>query len=382
MHLALTRRLAAAAAVGCSVLSLAQAEKMRVFVGTYTGPKSEGIYAFDFDNETGEAQALGLAAKTSNPSFLALSPDRRFLYAVNEDAQWNGMQGGSVTAFAIPEKGASLKQLNQQSTQGAAPCHLSVAGTGKVVLAANYGGGSVVTLPVRPDGSLGGSAVFIQHTGSSVNPNRQKEPHAHSINVSPDDRYALVADLGVDKVFVYQLDPNLGALIPNNPPALNLTPGSGPRHFAFSPNGKLAFVINEMASTLTSLSFDASRGALSEIQTVSTLPADFKGESSTAQVCVHPNGKFVYGSNRGDDSIVVFSVSPEGKLGWVERVSTQGRTPRNFNIDPSGRFLWAANQSSDSIVVFRINPDTGKLTPVGKPLSVGSPVCVVFDNAK
>jgi len=355
-----------------------QAESLRVFVGTYTGPKSEGIYAFSFDNDSGAVEPLGLAAKATNPSFLAVSPDQRFLYSVNEEGQWKGQPGGYLTAFAIPAKGAALKELNQQSSGGAAPCHLSVDATGRNVLAANYGGGSVVSLPVNSDGSLRPSSAFIQHTGSSVNSSRQKEPHAHSINLSPDNTLAFAADLGADKIFVYRFDAGTGALMGNDPAAVGLAPGSGPRHFACAPDGRHAFVINEMLSTLTSFSVESPRGVLTEVQTVSTLPSEFQGQSSTAQVCVHPNGKFVYGSNRGDDSIAVFSIAPNGKLQFVERVSTQGKTPRNFNLDPSGRFLWAANQSSDSIVLFRVDPATGRLTAQGKPLLVGSPVCVVF----
>lgn len=368
----------AVVAAGCVMASAVQAESLRVFVGTYTGAKSEGIYAFSFDNETGQVAPLGLAAKASNPSFLAVSPDRRFLYAVNEDGQWKGQPGGSLTAYAIPAQGGTLRELNQQGSVGAAPCHLSVDATGRVVLAANYTGGSVVAFPVRPDGSLGPRSAFIQHTGSSVNPDRQKEPHAHSINLSPDNRFAFAADLGLDQIRVYRLDPTVGSLTPNDPPAATVAPGSGPRHFAFTPDGTRACVINEMLSTLTSFTYDAGRGVLREVQTASTLPPGFTGGNSTAQVCVHPNGRFVYGSNRGDDSIAVFAVSPEGRLNWVERVSTQGKTPRNFHLDPSGRFLWAANQNSDSIVLFRVDAGTGKLTPAGTTLSVGSPVCVVF----
>ena len=364
---------------GLAMAFSVQAETLRVFVGTYTGAKSEGIYAFRFDNQSGAVEPLGLAAKSSNPSFLALSPNQRFLYAVNEDMKFQGQAAGSITAFAIPSQGTALQELNQQSSMGTAPCHLTVDRSGHHVLAANYFGGSVISLPIQPDGSLRPHASFHQHTGSSVDPARQKEPHAHSINMSPDNRYALAADLGLDKILIYGFDPKTGVL-KDHPHAASLPPGSGPRHFAFAPDGRHAFVINEMLSTLTSFAYDPAHGSLKIIQTLSTLPpgAAPNKNTSTAQVCVHPNGKFVYGSNRGDDSIAVFSVSPEGKLTWVERVSTQGKTPRNFNLDPSGRFLWAANQSSDSIVLFRVDPNTGRLTPTGKTLSVGSPVCVVF----
>ncbi|HRI13061.1 MAG TPA: lactonase family protein [Verrucomicrobiota bacterium] len=371
---------------GANILALVlgssvSAETYQVYVGTYTGPKSEGIYSYRFNTDSGTVEPLGLAAKSVSPSFLALSPDGRFLYSVNEENQWKGQPGGYVTAYARQPGQTLLKELNQQSSMGAGPCHLTVDSSGRNVLAANYGGGSVVCLPVNMDGSLKPHSSLIQHTGSSVNPNRQKEPHAHSVNLSPDNRFAFVADLGLDKVFVHRLNPGEGTLTPNDPPAAKLAPGSGPRHFAFAPNGQHAFVINEMLSTLTSFAYEAPTGVLKEVQTISTLPKGFTGDNSTAQVCVHPNGRFVYGSNRGDDSIAVFALAPDGKLTFVERVSTQGKTPRNFNLDPTGIFLWAANQNSNSIVLFRVDPATGRLTPTGKTLEVGSPVCVVFAPA-
>lgn len=355
-----------------------RAEILQVYVGTYTGPKSEGIYGFRFDTESGVIESRGLLAKSQSPSFLALHPGGRFLYSANEADQWNGKPGGYLSAFAIQPGDGSLRELNQQSSVGAGPCFVSVDASGKNLLAANYGGGSVVALPIASDGSLKPHSAFLQHTGSSVNTQRQKEPHAHSIYPSPDNRFALAADLGTDQVLVYRLDSTAGTLSPNNPPFARLAPGSGPRHMAFSPDGRRLFVLNELLSTLTSMAYDPARGALREIDTESTLHDGPVPGNSTAQVCVHPNGRFVYGSNRGDDSIAVMSVDPDGKLGWVERVSTQGKTPRNFQLDPSGRTLWAANQDSDSIVIFRVDPATGRLTPTGQTLSVGTPVCVVF----
>lgn len=357
----------------------ARGEVYQVYVGTYTGPKSEGIYGCRFDTDTGVAVSQGLAAKSVSPSFLAVHPSGRFLYSANEADQWKGQPGGFLSAFAIESAGGGLRELNQQSSGGAGPCFVAVDRTGQALLAANYGGGSVVSLPIQADGSLKPRTAFVQHVGSSVNPERQKEPHAHSIYPSPDNRFALAADLGLDQVLVYRFDPVAGTLQPNVPPWTKLAPGSGPRHLAFAPDGRRVFVINEMLSTLTSMAYDAQRGTLTEIQTVSTLPGGQpRKDSSTAQVCVHPNGRFVYGSNRGDDSIVVMSVGPDGKLTWVDRVSTQGRTPRNFQLDPTGKYLWAANQNSDSVVIFRVDPATGRLTPTGQTLSIGSPVCVVF----
>ena len=356
----------------------ARAENLRVFVGTYTGGSSEGIYAFGFDNRSGEVTGKILAAKSENPSFVVASPDGRFLYAVNETDRWQGQPGGYVTAFAIQGADGSLRELNQQSAGGAAPCHLTIDRSGSCVLAANYTGGSTVVLPVQADGSLRPRSMLLQHKGSSVNPSRQKEPHAHSVNLSPDGRFAYVADLGTDRVYIHRFDPVAGTLAPAAPDSVALPPGSGPRHFAFGPDGRRAFVINEILSTLTGFTVDRKTGALASVDTVSTLPGGPVAGNSTAQVCVHPNGRFVYGSNRGDDSIVVYEVAKDGRMSFVERVSTGGKTPRNFNLDPSGRFLWAANQSSDSISIFSVDPRSGRLTRHGKPVTVGSPVCVVF----
>jgi 6-phosphogluconolactonase len=248
---------------------------------------------------------------------------------------------------------------------------------------ANYGSGSVAVLPVKQDGSLGEASAFIQHTGSSVNTQRQKEPHAHSINVSPDNRFAVAADLGLDELLVYRFDPTKGSLTANEPPFTRVNPGAGPRHFAFRPDGKFAYVINEIGSTITALTWDAARGILTEIQTISTLPAGFSGRNDCADVHVHPTGKFVYGSNRGHDSIAVFSVDQaKGTLTSVEYVSTQGKVPRNFGIDPTGSFLIAANQNSDNLVVFRIDAETGKLSATGQSLQLSRPVCIQFVPAR
>jgi 6-phosphogluconolactonase len=320
-----------------------------------------------------------LAAETVNPSFLAIHPNRRFLYAVGEVMEFQGQKSGAVSAFSIDPATGKLTFLNKMSSRGMGPCHVSVDKTGKCVLVANYGSGSVAALPLKPDGSLSEATAFVQHTGSSVNPERQKGPHAHSINLSPDNRFAIAADLGLDQLLVYRFDPEAGSLTPNDPPFAKVNPGAGPRHFAFHPNGQFGYVINEMQSTVTALAYDAANGAFQELQTISTLPEDFKEENSTAEVQVHPNGRFLYGSNRGHNSIAVFAIdAAKGTLTPVERVSTQGRTPRNFGIDPTGSWLLAANQSTDNVAVFRIDPDTGRLTPTGQVLDVPSPVCVKF----
>lgn len=364
-----------------ATMAVVRAEIWNVYVGTYTGPKSQGIQGFRFDGENGVIESRGLAAASTSPSFLAVHPDGRHLYSANESPEWNGRPGGYLSAFAIEPRDGSLREINQQSAVGAGPCFVSVDSTGRNLLAANYGGGSVVCLPIASDGSLRPHTSFVQHQGASVNPRRQAAPHAHSIYLSPDNRFAVAADLGLDQVLVYRFDASRGLLTPNDPPFSRLAPGSGPRHMAFAPSGNRLFVINELLSTLTSMDYDPVRGALREIQTVTTLPGGEVPGNSTAQVCVHPNGRFVYGSNRGDDSIVVMQVARDGRMTFVERVSTGGRTPRNFQLDPSGRTLWAANQNSDSIVIFRVDPDTGRLTATGQTLSTGSPVCVVFVKA-
>ena len=345
-----------------------------VYVGTYTRGTSKGIYVYRLDSASGKLTPLGLAAETVNPSFLAIHPGGKFLYAVSEAGG-----AGMVNAFAIDAKTGMLKFLNKAASKGSGPCHATVDKTGRCLLVANYGSWSVAALEIKADGTLAESASFVQHTGSSVDPKRQQGPHAHSVNVSRDNRFAVVADLGLDKLLVYKLDAARAAITPNQPPFAQVKPGSGPRHFAFHPNGKLAFVINEMASTVTAFRYDAAEGAFKEVDTAGTLPAGFSGTNSTAEVQVHPGGKFLYGSNRGHDSIAVFAIDAgAGKLKLVQHESTQGKVPRNFGIDPAGSWLIAANQSSDSIVVFRIDKKTGRLTPSGQKLDVGAPVCVKF----
>jgi 6-phosphogluconolactonase len=357
------------------------AEKGRflVYVGTYTGGESKGIYAWRFDAGLGVATPLGLVAEAANPSFLAADPTNRYLYAASEISSRGGKREGAVSAFAIDSATGKLALLNQVSSRGAGPAFVTVDRAGGNLLVANYGGGSVAVCPIHSDGRLGEATAFVQHTGSSINPQRQREPHAHSINVSPDNRFAIVADLGLDKLLVYRFDAAKGALTPNDPPFAAVKPGSGPRHFTFHPSGRFAYVINELASTVTAFSYDAARGAFTELQTISTLPKDFAGNSTTAEVQVDPAGRFLYGSNRGHDSIAVFAIDPsKGALTPVEHVPTQGKTPRNFRIDPTGSYLFAANQDSGSVVIFRIDARTGRLAPTGKVLAVASPVCVKF----
>jgi 6-phosphogluconolactonase len=354
------------------------ASRMWVFFGTYTGGKSEGIYRATLDPATGALSQPELAAKVENPSFLAVHPSGKFLYAAGELSNFEGKPGGAVSAFALDSKTGGLTLLNQQSSRGAGPCHLVVDRTGGNVLVANYGGGSVAVLPIDKDGRLRPASSFVQHKGSSVNPKRQEAPHAHSINVDPAGAFAVVADLGLDKVLVYRFDAAAGTLTANDPPHAAVSPGAGPRHFAFHPSGRFAYVINEMNSTVTAFAYDAKKGTLSEIDTKSTLPGPQQG-NSTAEVQVHPSGKFLYGSNRGHNSLAIFRIDEKtGALTATGHQPTGGRTPRNFGIDPTGKFVLAANQGSDSVVVFRVDQETGKLEETGQSIKVPTPVCVKF----
>jgi 6-phosphogluconolactonase len=350
-----------------------------VYIGTYTNTgKSKGIYAYSFDPGSGKLTEIGLAGEATNPSFLAIHPNRKFLYAVSE-VSGGGPSSGAIRSFSIDPKTAKLTPMNQVPSHGNGPCYVSVDKTGKTALVANYGSGSAALMPIKADGSLGEVTSFDQREGKGADPKRQSSPHAHSIFASPDNRFALSADLGLDRVYIYKLDPVADKLTANDPPFATTKPGGGPRHFDFHPNGKFVYVIQEMGSAITAFSWDKTRGAMAELQTVSTLPADFKGESTCADIHVHRSGKFLYGSNRGHDSIAVFAVDPkEGTLKLVDHTSTQGKVPRNFGIDPTGNFLIAANQNTNNIVVFRIDQKTGKLTPTGQNLEVGAPVCVRF----
>jgi 6-phosphogluconolactonase len=352
-------------------------EKTLVYVGSYADAGSQGIHIFHLDPVTGTLTPTGGISGIANPSFLAIHPDRKSLYAVCEVSSSEGKKSGMVSAFSIHPKSGALTLLNQQSSEGAGPCHLVVDREGKCVLVANYSGGSVTALPIHGDGRLGTSSASVQHKGSGTNPQRQAGPHAHSINVDPANRFAVVADLGLDKLLVYKLDAAKGSLMPNDPPATAVAPGAGPRHFAFHPGGRFAYVINEMASTVTAFGYDGVKGVLTEIHTLPTLPEEFKGSNSTAEVQVSPNGKFLYGSNRGHDSIAIFAIdAATGRLTPVGHPSTLGKTPRNFGIDPTGSWLLAANQGSDTVVVFRIDPETGALKPTGATVKVSKPVCV------
>jgi len=351
------------------------AEKMSVYVGSYADAKVNGIHHFTLDLETGALTAAGGASGVANPSFVAISPDKKFLYAIGETG---GKKGGAVVSFSIDEKSGALTQLSESSSVGNGPCYITADKTGKVVLVANYGGGSVASIPVSADGKLSEAATFVQHTGSSINKGNQAGPHAHSINVSPDNKFALAADLGIDKILVYKLDPAKGTMVANDPPSADLPPGSGPRHFAFHSSGKYVYACGEINSTVNAFTYDADKGVLKHFQALSTLPEPVKG-NSTAECQVHPSGKFVYVSNRGHNSVAVFHVDETtGKLTAAGHAPTGGKTPRNFGVDPTGKFLIAANQDSSNVVVFKIDPKTGMPSPAGHEVAVPKPVCVKF----
>jgi len=381
-----SRRLVAFLCSLAVILSLiasaaAQNGKYLFYVGTYTqdGSKSKGIYVYRFDPTTQEITALGLAAESVNPSWIALHPSGRFLYAANEVQNYNGANSGGISAFSIDRATGKLTLLNEVASRGADPCYITVDQSGKYLLVANYTGGNIAVFPISADGKLGAASAFIQHTGHGLNPKRQEAAHAHSIDLSPDERFAFVDDLGLDQLLVYKFDKSKGSLKPNNPPFAKLDAGGGPRHFALHPSGEFAYVISELASTVTVFHFASKAGTLNRLQTISALPDDFQGENDDAEIRVHPSGKFLYASNRGHDSIAIFAIDPsKGTLTKIDTVSTQGKTPRSFEIDPTGKFLFAENQNSDTIVVFRIDESTGKLTPTGKTLDVGKPVCVKF----
>ena len=350
-----------------------------IFVGSYTGPSSKGIYVYRFDPKTGKTEELGLAAETANPSFLTLDPSRRFLYAVNEISNFHNQHTGAISSFKVDPKTGKLTLLNQVSSAGAGPCFIAFDRTGKHLLAANYEAGSVAVFPILPDGRLGEATSSIQHSGHGADPERQEGPHPHWIGLSANNKFAVTTDLGLDRLFVYRFDRSAGSLAEAGAASFSLPPRSGPRHFTFDSTGKFGYLINEMSSTITALSFDQESGTLHEVQTISTLPKEFKGQNDTAEIAIHPSGKFLYGSNRGHDSIAVFAIDPKnGNLTNIQYVSSGGVKPRTFEIDPSGNYLFVANQISNKVVIFRVDRNTGRLTPSGDVLDVPSPVCVKF----
>jgi 6-phosphogluconolactonase len=346
------------------------------YVGTYTTKtNSKGIYSFHFDTATGQLSAIGVAAETQDPSWVAVHPSGKYLYAANEAGK-----ASTVSAFAVDANSGKLTLLNQMPSLGEDPCYLSLDKTGKYVLVANYSSGTIAVFPILADGRLGEHTALLTDQGATgPNKEHQKGPHAHWIETSPDNRFALVADLGLDEVLVYKFDATGGALTPNEPPFARLKAGSGPRHAVFHPSGKSVFAVSELSSTATSFAYDVKKGTLKETGTASTLPPGFSGRNDVAEAVVHPNGKFLYVSNRGNDSIAILSIDPGNRtLVPAGEIPTGGKEPRHFAIDPSGKYLLAENQFSNNIVVFKIDPATGGLAPTGQVVEVPSPVDIAF----
>lgn len=345
-----------------------------LLIGTYTKKQSEGIYVYTFNNRTGELQHVSTTKGVDNPSYLAIAPDKKHVYSVNESGS---DRKGSVSALLLDHGAGQLRLLNQQPSGGDGPCYINTDGDGTHVLVGNYAGGSLSVLPVQPGGKVGPPLQTIQHTGSSVNKNRQEKPHVHCVEFTPDHQFLLVPDLGIDKVGIYKYDPSSPLLLQEaNPAYAALPPGSGPRHITFHPGGKWAYVIHELDGKVTAFRYE--EGKLTPVQTVSTLPAAYKGVISGADIHVSPDGKFLYASNRGDlNNIVYYAIDAKtGKLLRKGQQSTGGKTPRNFVIDPSGNFLLAANQDTDNIVVFKRNQVTGAIKPTGEEISISMPVCL------
>ncbi|MGA2786337.1 MAG: lactonase family protein [Verrucomicrobiota bacterium] len=345
-----------------------------VYFGTHRSGPGIGFSLAHFDTDTGALTKPQFITEAVEPAYFVIHPDGRHLYTCN-----SSKTTGAISAYVIDPKTGRLTLLNQKPSGGADPSYITLDKTGHYALVANYQGGNISVLTINPDYTLGAKTAFEQHTGRSVDPERQTRPFAHSIVVDPSNRFALVADLGLDKVFVYRFNEQDGSLTPNDPPFATVKPGSGPRHVKFDSNGKWVYVINEMGCTVTGFKWNAEKGSLKEFQTISTLPEGFKGTNTCAELLIHPNGRFLYGSNRGNDSIAVFAINQKnGKLTLVERVASQGKWPRNFTFDPTGKWILCSNHNSDNAVVFRVDGATGKLTQVGQPVAVPFPFCTRF----
>jgi len=351
-----------------------------VFVSAFAAGEKGAIHAFRFDAKAGTLKPQHQTTDVQHPFFLVISPDGRFLYSIDTD-KFGGKEDEFVAAYSIKDRSGKLERLNQQSAKGTASCYLDIDSTGKTVVLANYSTGSVAALPVQTDGSLGEATSFVQHEGSSVNPKRQKAPYAHSIVISPDNRFALAADLGIDKVLIYRLDAATSKLSVNDAQAsVSVEPGSGPRHLTFHPNGKSVYLINELKNTVTYFDYEPESGKLTTQQTISTLPADFDGVTHTADVKITPNGKFLYGTNRGHDSIACYQIGDDGMLSLIKIEPSLGKGPQNLLITPDGQWLICANMPGNSVVVFRIDSQTGELTATGEPVTVPMASCIRWLN--
>ena len=363
-------------AVTCLTSTLAKGGSPLVFISAFAGGDDAAIHAFQFDAESGTLKPLHRTTGLQHPFFIALSPDKRFLYAIDAE-KFGGDADEKVAAYAIEDRSGSLRRLNEQSSKGTASCYLAVDGTGRTVVVANYSSGSVASLPVDADGSLREAASFMQHTGSSIDPERQKGPNAHSIVISPDNRFALAADLGIDKILIYKLNAAKGTLSANDAQSFaKMEPGSGPRHITFHPDGQHVYVINELANTVTVFDYTAETGRLKQRQTLSTLLEDFTGKSYCADVKVTPDGKFLYGTNRGHDSIAIYRVAKDGTLSLAGIEPSGGKGPQNLLVTPDGKWLLCANMPGNNVVVFRIDADSGSLKATGSPVEMPMPSCI------
>jgi 6-phosphogluconolactonase len=386
-RLPLSRRdfisLSALGIAGCALPRIgnspAEGDRM-LYIGTYTDDhRSKGIYLLRLAPDTGALSIAGLAAESVNPSFVALSPDGEAAFAVNEIGDVDGKPGGMVTAFTRNGIAATLGALASEPTRGAAPCYVSTDRSGRLLFVANYGGGSVAMFPVLANGSIGAMSGFIQHHGHGPNAERQEGPHAHCVIADPANRFVLVADLGLDRIMVYRFDADSGTLSTSTSAQGMLAPGSGPRHLAFHPDGRVVYVTNELASTVSAFRYDPDTGSLTELQTVPAVSEPTSVPNAPADIHLHPSGRFLYMSNRGHNSIAVFAIDRDtAMLAPVQLASTEGDWPRNFAIDPSGDFLIVANQRSDSIHSFRIDAASGRVTSTGHRISLPAPVCVRY----
>lgn len=356
--------------------SNARAEVLPLFIGTYTQDNSQGINLAHFNTETGELKDIAIAAPTANPTFLALHPNGKYLYCVNESGKTANEEIGGISAFAIDDK-KNLTPLNAVAAGGGL-CHLSIDATGKYLLAAAYGGGWVEVWALKTNGEIGERTQFLQHPTETDGNEKQKKPHGHQFILSPDNRFSFAVDLGLDKIFMHHFDATTGKFSPTNPAFAAIADGSGPRHLVFNSDATFAYVINELGNTITV--FKHRDGALENLQTIATLPENFGGKSYTAEITIHPNGQFLYGSNRGRDSIAIYSIdAATGKLKQIGEALTEGRNPRHFSISPDGKWLLAANQSDHSIIVFRVDQASGMLTKTSLVKNIpGEPVCLLF----
>ncbi|QDT96092.1 lactonase family protein [Gimesia aquarii] len=361
-----------------STAQKAAAEEPLVFISAFAPGDKGAIHAFKLNPETGELKLVQRTTDVEHPFFLAVSPDNKYLYSIHAPGKFGGKENESVAAYELLGRTGKLKLLNRQSSLGTASCYLDIDKSGKAVVVANYSSGSVASLPVKEDGSLGEASSFIQHKGSSVNPARQKEPHAHSIVISPDQKFVYAADLGLDKVLAYALDPKTAKLSESLQPFVRTLPGAGPRHLTFHPNGKHLYVINELKNSISEFDYDLKTGTLIERQTISTVPEDFEGTSHTADLKITPDGRFLYGTNRGHDSIAAYRIDDQGQLTLLGIEPSLGKGPQNLAITADGKFLLCANMPGNNVVVFRIGKKTGGLTPVGEPVSMPSPSCIMI----